>query len=153
MARELISLPPESMWKIAPKREPPMGVWTYGNKVVVKPGMKLLFISGSVPMDASGNIVGKGDLKAQMKKCIENVKLTVEAEGGTLRDVVNLKYYTKDEAELMRTGEWRVKEFPELFGKEVGDQTGTSSTAVQVVRLCDPDQLIEIDAIAAIEPK
>lgn len=153
MPREIISIPPDKVWQITPRREPPMGVWTYGNKVTIKPGMKLLFISGSVPMGPDGKIVGKGDLKAQMKKCIENIKLTVEAEGGTLKDVVSLIYFTTDEAELMKTGEWRVKQFPELFGKVVGDQTGTSSTAVQVVRICDPDQLIEINAIAAIDPK
>ena len=90
----------------------------------------------------------------QIRQTIENIKRILEAEGGTINDVVSIRQYTTRQDEMMKTtGEWRIKEFPELFGNKVGDQKGASSTCVEIVRLCDPDQLIEIDAIAAIEPK
>ena len=153
MPREKINIPPGKMWKIRSDRKPPMGNWTYGTKAEIKPGTKLLFLAGAVPMDANGNIVGVGDLKAQYKQCIENIKIVLEAEGATLHDIVLENKYTTDVAGLMRLGEWRTKEYPEIKGKEVGDQTGAPGLTAGVTRLCDPDQLIEVQVMAVVHPK
>ncbi len=153
MARENIHIPPGKLWKITMDRKnAPLGNWTYGSKVTIKPGMKLIFVAGTVPMDENGEIIGKGDFKAQYRKCIENLQVVLEAEGATLKDVVQLNNFVRDEDEGMRTGAWRVENWPDLFGKKVGDQTGVGGVFVEVVRICEPYQLVELQAIAAVDP-
>jgi len=152
MAREPIYIPPGKLWKQTTDIENQMSFWTYGCKAVIKPGTKIIFVGGAVPMDADRNIVGLSDLKAQYKQCMENIKVVLEAEGATLKDVVQLNNYTTDEAAFMRFGDYRCKMWPELFGKP-GDQTGPAGIAVGVTRICHPDQMIEIEAIAVVDPK
>jgi reactive intermediate/imine deaminase len=50
----------------------------------------MLFVAGIVAFDASGNLVGDGDIKAQTRQVLENIKELVFAAGGSLSDVVYL---------------------------------------------------------------
>src|SRR4030042_6460907 len=50
----------------------------------------LIFVSGQVAKDASAEVVGRGDIKAQTKQCLENLRHVLEAGGATLEDVVKL---------------------------------------------------------------
>ena len=56
----------------------------------------LVFVAGIVALDASGNIVGKGDIKAQTRQVLENIKELVAAAGGTLSDVTKTTVYLTD---------------------------------------------------------
>lgn len=46
----------------------------------------VLYIGGAVAHNARGQLVGKGDIRAQTKQALENIKALVEAAGGTLLD-------------------------------------------------------------------
>jgi aminoacrylate peracid reductase len=54
------------------------------------PGAKAgnaVYVSGTLALDSSGNLVGKGDAKAQTRQILESIKAVLEAAGGSLKDV------------------------------------------------------------------
>ncbi len=118
----------------------PMGPYSQG---VVTTGGKLAFISGQVPQDASGNLIGKGDLEAQTKQVFTNLKNMVEAAGGTVTNIVKITIFM-------------VKVSPqayEILGRvrrEFWSGDFPASTLVEINRLASPDFLIEIEAFAVI---
>jgi aminoacrylate peracid reductase len=54
------------------------------------PGAKAgnaVYVSGTLALDSGGNLVGKGDAKAQTRQILESIKAVLEAAGGSLKDV------------------------------------------------------------------
>jgi aminoacrylate peracid reductase len=46
-----------------------------------------VYVSGTLALDSNGNLVGKGDVKAQTRHVLETIKAVLEAAGGSMRDV------------------------------------------------------------------
>ena len=114
---------------------------TYSQGVKVTGAQSLLFLAGQVAYDKDGNVAHRGDFKAQARECFKALKTLVEAQGGTLANIVKLNTYLTDiryRADLIPVRE-------EFFGKK-----GPASTLVAVPSLAHPDYLIEIEAIAAV---
>jgi reactive intermediate/imine deaminase len=103
---------------------------------------RLVFIAGQVSADKSGNVVGKGDFRAQTRQVFENLNAAVEAAGGTMADVAKINVYVTDLSQLAAMREVRQQYF-----------TGNppASTLVQVVSLARPEYLLEIEAILVVE--
>src|SRR5689334_17076582 len=58
---------------------------------------KMVFCSGQIPLDpASGEMVGVGDVRAQTRRVMENLKAVLEAAGATLQQVVKTTIYLAD---------------------------------------------------------
>ncbi|MFL5577278.1 MAG: RidA family protein [Gemmatimonadaceae bacterium] len=57
----------------------------------------LLFVSGQVPRDPSSGEVVDGDLVAQARRTLENLRLVLAAAGASLEDVVSVTVYLADE--------------------------------------------------------
>ena len=112
----------------------------YSNVVTARPG-RLVFIAGQLSRDQGGNIVGKGDMRAQIRQVCENIKAAVTAAGGTLGDLVRTNTFTTDIEEFRK--HWDVR--TDYFGVDP-----PTSTTVEVRRLAFADCLVEIDAIAVI---
>ena len=71
---------------------PPAGPYSPG----VRAGA-LIFVSGQVPRDPrTGEFVG-GDVAAQARRTLQNLRLVLEAAGATVDDVVSLTFYLADE--------------------------------------------------------
>ena len=104
-------------------------------------GQRQIFISGQVPRDGNGAVVGKGDIRAQLEQVCENVKICLEAAGATLADLVQTTTYVTDIEAFFRCIDVRVRYF------ESGMPT---STTVEVSRLAHPDLLVEISAVAVV---
>jgi len=121
----------------------PMG---YSHVAEVTRG-KLVYIAGQVPYDAAGALVGKDDFKAQLLQIFTNLKHAVEAAGGSFADIVKLNYFCIDRVspDVMST----VREVRDQF---VNTQAPPASTFVVVSRLVRPEWLIEIEAVAVINP-
>jgi reactive intermediate/imine deaminase len=118
----------------------PMGPYSQG---VVATGRKLIFISGQVPEDAHGNVVGEGDIEAQTRQVLANVKIMVEEAGGSIADIVKITVFM---VEISSSAyEWVSKLRKQFFG---GDYP--TSTMVEVKRLARPEWLIEIEAWAVV---
>ena len=104
-------------------------------------GKRQIFISGQVPRDGNGDVVGQGDMRAQLEQVCENVKICLEAAGATLADLVQTTTYVTDIEAIFHCIDVRVHYF------ESGMPT---STTVEVSRLAHPDFLVEISAVAVV---
>jgi 2-iminobutanoate/2-iminopropanoate deaminase len=104
-------------------------------------GGKLLFIAGQTASDKSGNVVGKGDIKAQTQQVFANLEAVLEEAGGTLDDLVMTTTYITDRE--YREGYNEVRRG--LYKKDP-----PTSTLVIVKGLAHPDYLIEIAGVAVI---
>lgn len=112
----------------------------YAPVVTVVPG-KLVFVSGLLSRNQKGEIVGKGDMNAQIGQVGENLKSALQAAGATLADLVRTQTFTTDIDEFFKHMDVRMK--------YLGSALPTSTT-VEVRRLSHPDFLVEVEAIAVI---
>ncbi len=110
--------------------------------VVEITGGKLLFLSGQVPVDASGTLVGPGDLAAQTRQVFTNLKAGLEAAGTDFAQVVKLSFFLTDISRIAA-----VRGIRDQF---VDTRHPPASTAVEVRRLVREEFLIEVDAVAAL---
>lgn len=123
----------------SPKLSRPGGVFSLGVKV---PAGQLVFVSGQVARNAQGETVGKGDIKAQTRQVLENIKAVLEAAGATMDDVVKVGVFvTNIEEHFSQIHEVRSQYFKQDF---------PASTMVEVKALASKDLLIEIEAIAVM---
>jgi enamine deaminase RidA (YjgF/YER057c/UK114 family) len=106
---------------------------------------KIIYISGQVARDASGELVGEEDFRAQVEQAFQNLKTAIEAAGGTFASVVKLNYYCVDTVEQSHLP--IVREVRDRF---VNTESPPASTFVVVRRLVRPEWLIEIEAIAVV---
>ncbi len=65
---------------------------TYTHVVVADAG-KTVYISGQVALDANGQIVGQGDLRAQTRQVFENLRIGLVSVGATFADVIKMNTY------------------------------------------------------------
>jgi 2-iminobutanoate/2-iminopropanoate deaminase len=101
----------------------------------------LLFVSGIVPIDAEGNLVGEGDVAEQARQVFRNMDLCLKAAGCTFADVVKVVHYLTDVDDRPKINPVRI----EFFG-----DARPASTLVEVSALVVPGALLEIEAVAAI---
>jgi 2-iminobutanoate/2-iminopropanoate deaminase len=97
-----------------------------------------LYISGIVPIDAEGNVVGD-DVVAQTRQVFANMRLVLAAAGAQPSDVVKVTVYLLDVDDRPLINPVR----QEFFG-----DTRPASTLVEVSRLAVPGARVEIEAIA-----
>ena len=115
------------------------GAYTH---VVSVSGGRAIYVSGQVALDKNGNLVGKGDMRAQAEQVFQNLKLALEAAGATFKDVVKMNYYVVDMSQFQAVRDVRAK--------YLSADNPPASTAVGVTRLVSPDMLLEIEAIAIV---
>jgi enamine deaminase RidA (YjgF/YER057c/UK114 family) len=108
---------------------------------ILTEGGKVLFIAGQTASDKDGNVVGKGDIKAQTRQVFQNIKAVLEAAGGSFDNVVMTTTYITDRK--YREGYNEVR-------RDIYKQDPPTSTLVIVSGLANPDYLIEINGIAVL---
>lgn len=101
----------------------------------------LLFVSGAVPVDPEGRLVGGDDVVEQARQAFRNIGEVLAAAGCGFRDVVKVTVYLTDVDDRPRINPVR----QEVFG-----QARPASTLVEVGRLAIPGARIEVEAVAAI---
>ena len=102
---------------------------------------ELLFVSGCVPVDADGNLVGGDDVVAQARRVFENIGAVLAAAGAGPADVVKVTLFLTDVDDRPRINPVR----QEFFG-----DTRPASTLVEVSRLAIPGAKIEVEAVAIV---
>ncbi len=115
----------------------------YTQVVKARPGT-VIWISGQVAHNAKGELVGKGDLKAQANQAWENVRLALEGSGATFKDVVKITTYVVNYQPSMRD-DLRAARL-----RAMGSVEPPAATLVGVQSLASEDWLVEIDATAVI---
>jgi enamine deaminase RidA (YjgF/YER057c/UK114 family) len=130
---------------LSPKTLIPQGPAAYSHVAKVNRGT-IVYISGQVPSDASGKMIGEGDFEAQVEQIFGNIKIAVEAAGGVMADIVKLNYYLVAEVEPSEVPKLRP-----IRDRYINVENPPASTFVVVSRLMRPGWLIEIEAVAAID--
>ena len=115
--------------------------WTH---VVTVTGGKTVYISGQVSVNERGEVVGKGDLRAQAVQTFENLKLALAAVGATFRDVLKTNLY------VVGLRPEHVPVLREVRGRYINPEQPPASTLVGVSALVGADWLIEIEAVAVV---
>ena len=105
----------------------------------------MVYLAGQVSADASGQLIGEGNLEAQAEQVFKNLKAGVEAAGGTMADIVKMNVYLVAEVNAEELPKFRA-----VRDRYVNVEKPPASTLVSVVRLARPGWLIEIEAVAAI---
>jgi len=113
--------------------------------VTVITSARQIHVSGQVAMNASGEVVGKGDLAAQTEQVYKNLGHALAAAGAKLSDVFKIVTF------VVNISPDKVAEVRAARAKFVGAGPFPASTMVGVTGLVHPDLLIEIEAIAAID--
>jgi 2-iminobutanoate/2-iminopropanoate deaminase len=112
----------------------------YSHVVSVEP-RRLIFISGQLARDKDGRIIGVGDMRAQLRQTLENIKAALEAAGASLSDLVRTNTYVTNIDEYFKHTDVRMEYYSHAM---------PTSTTVEVRRLAQPELMVEIDAIAAV---
>ena len=116
----------------------------YAYAAVTGPG-RLVFTAGACPLDADGATVAVGDVAGQARAVMVNLATALEASGAGLSDVLRTTVYvaTTDRADLLAA--WAVV-------RGAFADHPAPSTLVGVTVLGYPDQLVEVEAMAALPP-
>jgi len=116
----------------------------YSHVVEITAG-KMIYISGQVALDVSGNIVGQGDYRVQIHQVFRNLKSALESAGASFQNVVKLNYYIVDTVEASEFFAYR-----EVRDQYVDTANPPAATVIVIRRLFRPEFLIEIEAVAAV---
>jgi reactive intermediate/imine deaminase len=110
--------------------------------VVDAPAGRIVYVSGQVPLDTAGELVGAGDFAAQARQVFVNLNAALEAAGVGWNDVVKLNFFVTDLSEIAALREIR--------DEYVNTEQPPASTLVQVAALFRPDVMFEADAVAVV---
>ena len=134
-------MPPTIPTVIKPKRfGPPLGMYSHG---MVAPGGEIVVVAGQVGMD-DRRAVAVGDVGAQTKQALENVRAIVEAAGCTMQHIVRLQTFLTHAEDIPGFMAARGEVFPKYFP----NGAYPPNTLLVVSRLVQPELLVEIEAMA-----
>ena len=102
---------------------------------------QIVWLKGQVALDKAGKLVGPGDMQAQLRQVLENLKAVLANLGGEMGDMISLTHYTTDIDQFMAASDLRRGYFTPPY---------PVTTTIQVARLYDPELLIEIAGVAEI---
>jgi reactive intermediate/imine deaminase len=100
-----------------------------------------LYISGMLPVNADGELVGAGDVSTQSAQVLDNVGAVLRATGATFDNVVRVGVYVRDIAD---------RELINVVRRRYFGDARPASTLVEVSALAHPDALVEIEAVALL---
>lgn len=118
----------------------PLGMYSHG---MVAPGGEILVVAGQVGMGQGGQVAG-GDVVAQTKQALDNVRAVVEAAGCAMRDVVRFQTFLTHAEDIPGFMQARAEVFPRYFP----DGVYPPNTLLIISRLVKPELLVEIEAMA-----
>jgi enamine deaminase RidA (YjgF/YER057c/UK114 family) len=107
-----------------------------------KDGGRRLLVGGQVAADKDGNIVGKGNMRAQIEQVGKNIQTCLETAGAKASDIVLTRVYVTDADAFAKNAD--------VLARYFGPESKTSST-VAVSLAAGPDFLVEIEAVAGVD--
>lgn len=123
-----------------PSWAPPPG-YTHA---VATGGGRLLFLSGQVPLDARGQLVGGADFEAQARQVFENIKTVLASAGASFDDVVKMTYL------VVGLDAAKVKTLRAVRDVYLPAGRRPASTLFGVPALFRDDVLLEVEATAEL---
>jgi enamine deaminase RidA (YjgF/YER057c/UK114 family) len=113
--------------------------------VVAACGGRTIYVSGQVPVNEKGELVGKGDLLAQAEQAFRNVDIALKGAGATFADVVKITTFVVGYKPEHRSIMHQVR------SKYVAKDGMPASTLLGVQALAVADYLIEVEAVAVAD--
>ncbi|MBZ5596186.1 MAG: hypothetical protein LAP39_28410 [Acidobacteriia bacterium] len=106
-------------------------------------GLAILLISGTASVGPNGETLHVGDFRAQARRTFQNISSLLASEGATWKDIVRTTCYLRDiDRDYVAFNEERT-----AFYQAQGLDPLPASTGIQA-KLCRPDLLVELEAIA-----
>ncbi|MCI0584175.1 MAG: RidA family protein [Chloroflexi bacterium] len=103
---------------------------------------RLVVLSGQVPLDADGQLVGADDPEAQVRQVFENLRMVLAAAGATFEDVVKITVFLTDLADL--------DIFRRVRNEYIVLDAPPASSAIRVAGLVNPAFRVEVEALAVL---
>lgn len=115
----------------------------YAYAATAPAGSRLIFLAGSCPLNADGSTAAIGDYAGQAAKAVENLRTALADAGASLEDVISTRVLVATTRQEDLVAAWRVVR--DSFGDH-----DVPSTLMGVTVLGYRDQLVEIEAVAAV---
>jgi enamine deaminase RidA (YjgF/YER057c/UK114 family) len=131
--------PPDQVQFLSPAVLPAPAGFSQVAKVT---GGQTIYLSGQVPLDAAGELVGRGDFRAQAQQVFENIDAALAAAGAKFGQVVKLTMFVVDRS--------YVPMLREVRDQYVNTVAPPASTLVVVQGLVREEFLLEVEAIASV---
>lgn len=117
---------------------------SYAYAAVPRNVSRLAFTAGACPLDAAGVTVAVGDIRGQTQQVMLNLRTALQAAGADLDNVVKTTVYVASRTRTDLVAAW------EVVCRHFGDHDAPS-TLLGVTMLGYPEQLVEVEAIAALQ--
>ncbi len=104
---------------------------------------RLVFLAGACPLDEAGATVAPGDYVAQATQCVHNMEVALADAGASIEDVIYTRVLVATSAQPDLVAAWEVV-------RSAFDDHDVPSTLLDVTVLGDADQLVEVEAVAAL---
>lgn len=116
----------------------------YSHAVTLAAPAKLVYVSGQVSWGPDGQVVGKGDMRAQCEQVFRNVTTVLRASGAGWGDIVKMNAF------MVGMSAEHVAAFREIRGRYLQPGQLPASTLVGVTGLVQPELLLEVEVVAAL---
>jgi 2-iminobutanoate/2-iminopropanoate deaminase len=115
----------------------------YSHAAIVDLGnCEMIILSGQVPFDQKGDLVGAGDVSKQTEQVFLNIKNIMSEVGGAMENVIKIGVFMRDVS--------HIQNFRDVRDKFIDSKNPPTSTLIEVNKLFREDVLIEIEATAII---
>ena len=104
---------------------------------------RLIFLAGACPLNDDGSTAAIGDYAGQAAKALENMRIALAEAGASLEDVISTRVLVASARREDLVAAWQVVR--DCFGDH-----DVPSTLMGVTVLGYRDQLVEIEAVAAV---
>jgi enamine deaminase RidA (YjgF/YER057c/UK114 family) len=115
----------------------------YAYAATAPAGSRLIFLAGACPLNADGSTAAVGDYAGQAAQAMANLRAALAAAGADLTDVISTRVLVATTRQPDLVTAWQVVR--DSFGDH-----DVPSTLVGVTVLGYDDQLVEIEAVAAV---
>jgi enamine deaminase RidA (YjgF/YER057c/UK114 family) len=116
----------------------------YAHVTIVDSG-RLAVLAGQCPLDRDEQVVGHGDILAQVDQVAANAREALAAAGAAPQDVIRSVIYVVSDDSYVLSTVW-----DRLTASDIGPAFTTASTLLGVTALGYRDQLVEVDLTAAL---
>lgn len=117
----------------------------YAYAATAPAGSRLIFLAGACPLNADGSTAAVGDYPGQAAKAFENMRTALADAGAAVEDVLSTRVLVASSRQQDLGAAWKVVR--DLFGSH-----DVPSTLMGVTVLGYQDQLVELEAVAAVGP-
>jgi enamine deaminase RidA (YjgF/YER057c/UK114 family) len=119
------------------------GVAEYAYAATVPAEARLIFLAGACPLNEDGSTAAVGDYAGQAAKAFENMRTALADADASVEDVISTRVLVAATRQEDLVAAWEVVR--DAFGRH-----DVPSTLLGVTVLGYKDQLVEIEAVAAV---